>query len=90
MYGLDVVRLGFADRRGTHEDAVAVVVNIRVVAHVMNRELLRVALADEVLPVEVRDGHALLAKLVNDVQAEFVSFSRRSKIARLYWKRFAA
>src|SRR5687768_13453628 len=35
----------------------------------MQRELLRVAGTEEVLPVEIGHGHALFAPLVKDVQA---------------------
>ena len=56
-----------------------------VVVHVVDAELLRVAVDEEVLPVEVGDGDLLVAELVNVLRPLFVSFSSRSKTARLYW-----
>ena len=66
--GANRVRLKIADRRGTNEKAVAVVLRRRSVVQEMNAELLRVTLVQKILPVQIRDCHLLIAPLVKDVQ----------------------
>ena len=79
-----------ADRRGTHQDAVAVVLEARPVAHVVDAELLRVAVDEEVLPdrgwrwppadrgarSRVEAGVGVLLQPVEDGQVVLVAIGR--------------
>src|SRR5207245_8031755 len=51
------------DGRGTNEEAVVIVVGLAVVAAVVKAELGGIPLRQEILDIEVRDGHLLPAAM---------------------------